>query len=550
MDHSQEKGFLRLHKDQIRVEGSQEGNSYGGITLRNIRIDKCIEVIKNPETSTKEEVAQAKETLAYYQKSIEEDMKALHDQFKVYSQAVNAENEKGKASLSVNKDAQRLKRQIENNRASQGRAQTTRSFILTHLALVESYDKIAKFKGSYPKGIEKDIASYERDYDFPKFPLNRSHLKEIFKTQYSYTTQAYAKANVQLGGQNVDVTVTRIGETESNPNNRGLYINFKLPGKLVTVAQLTKLNKNLSTKILPDVMKSDIKGYSRSSITNLIDPNIPLVEFGSISKSSFVEFNLVQTPVTKQFALQYMRKTDSIEAGASAEIPVAYGVTAVGGLSFSQSRFMSEKLGNNTLTYIMTLYDGYRDGNKGEPRNEDWLKTLEKHEPEFKKMFKNLADPSNNIAKESKDIFKSLKETAGKDKAEALEPIFQNAIKQYSKDPTALNYNEAVKSLNQLFDLNHTYLYKPEKNKAFRNRRLLDKTAKQKKGLEERLARRKAQMAKIEARKRGKNLTPNEKLKRKVTQQAGNKKISIRRSKAKLAKARAQAYQENINKPK
>lgn len=132
-------------------------------------------------------------------------------------------------------------------------------------------------------------------------------------------------------------------------------------------------------------------------------------KFGT-SNSLTAEFNFIKSGDNNEFALQYFRLSAGAEAkyGWDASIPVAslYGVANIdvytnGNVGANASAGVFEILGNNTLSYLITVYNGlvYTDGeianNFATDKFGRWTKYRSTHMPAIKQMIMALGSPDS-----------------------------------------------------------------------------------------------------------------------------------------------------------
>ncbi|MBS0045071.1 hypothetical protein KFE26_22745 [Shewanella sp. M16] len=144
---------------------------------------------------------------------------------------------------------------------------------------------------------------------------------------------------------------------------------------------------------------------------------------------------------------QFIRHINSVSAGGKigASAMVAPGVSVGGniGVNYSKSTMSSEKIGIEDLTYSMVRYNRFFENSEQNPANNEWQEFERKNEIEYKKMFRHLGEQTHKIHKEAQHFLRELIARApdepNKAKAESLLHDFNQAMSNYSVDPTSID---------------------------------------------------------------------------------------------------------------
>ena len=243
---------------------------------------------------------------------------------------------------------------------------------------------------------------------------------------------------VSIGGFTVSATLTHIAN-HSNPDNDGLYlaldfsvgraISFPIgdPGALIDTVGACVGDKLSGAKM--GAMTKD--GKPSDGWKQWLTPAKMALEAGinmglnqavgalpevvgiaspvSITFSKGKSFTLNFVRSTGAWALQYTRISSNLSVGAGAEVQAGpTPVTVSASVGYDKSMMKGEKLGDQTLTYAQTVYNGYKNQNTDKVKrgDEKWAKFTTDHDDEMGKMLKNIAkdSPKSKIRKELEGV--------------------------------------------------------------------------------------------------------------------------------------------------
>ncbi|MGY0220026.1 hypothetical protein ACWJJH_22025 [Endozoicomonadaceae bacterium StTr2] len=356
----------------------------------------------------------ARQDLRELREQTKASIAALEAEYQAYIHAVNCYDS---APAESKPQLQLLKHRMELGRGAVGRGECLRAMMLTHARLAEVY--LDTFTGEESpvtddSGFFSELERIEAAYRTPQLNLNNEkHIRPcLMHASKAKSTNLEGTGFVNLG---VPYTPLRFGAVvkgnrisgHPNPDNDGRYLNvsFKVGG-------VFKMSDLLS------VCKGEIP-FNSSSIE--FNDDVPWFQFSDVDMGDFgyqttpgmqVEFNIIRTDTGPR--LQYIRVTQEKSDGlASPQIPLGEG-PGVGlhlklGGSRGQVDNRYEYIGNNTLTYLQTRYNGLTAGGKTSGDENLWQPFVKKNRKQLLSLLKNMAKPGTNAHQEMQVLLESMK---------------------------------------------------------------------------------------------------------------------------------------------
>lgn len=237
--------------------------------------------------------------------------------------------------------------------------------------------------------------------------------------------QGSQSVSAELGPFQASVTRSVI-EGHSNPDNDGTYLNFNVSmtgGLAAKLAQqspdavsgvMDTVGQCIEEQAAPDAdapgLLEQIKSVLGSlSVTKEFADALPSFSMDvGVSGSVGREWNLVDV-AGHGYKLQYARAVGGLNAKVAASIPTSVpGLTVELGGSYGHTKASGEKLGTQTITYLMTVYNGLsaRDafyegaGSKDPAATQQWARYAQAHRAEIGDICRNFAGGSASLASE------------------------------------------------------------------------------------------------------------------------------------------------------
>ena len=438
--------------------------------LDNLKVEYQLSMDKDPARAE-----MLKGMIGQVRESLQEAMASLYAEYDHYSSAVNHHDSRDKEKA-VSSGVRDLKHNLEKNRGSNGRAEFLRSISATHAKLAKVYGNTFG-PGLPPEVKDKEtgrlLNRMEAEYRMPQFHLSDQQVKG---TLSAVSTNKASRLN-HVGEVKLKVPYTPLllsaavrkehieGHFNNDMNGDYLNVSFRADAGANMAGILGSIQSGL-----PSALSSTGKVMFASSLPT--DMNFGLDLAGQ------VECHFIKSKVTGEYCLQYLRFSGEKGIGGSTpEIPVVAGpwgdvkVKAEAAMH-SRSNVM-EYVGNNTLTYFFTRYNGWADGGKtsmdvasarqagqGEKAGADyWDQFLHNNKSQVKKMMSNLIDPEKSI---SQEFTKRLADIGDEDFSSNIRTSLDN----YKKNPTEENYKAALANFNEFMVESHKF-DKAAQDKAF-----------------------------------------------------------------------------------
>lgn len=137
-----------------------------------------------------------------------------------------------------------------------------------------------------------------------------------------------------------------------------------------------------------------------------------------------------------KFHIQYIRATESSSLGGKGSV-TAGAVKFGGGVSVSSNTHLSEWLGDDTLTYLQTKFNGWSVGGQ-EPQL--WQRYCDNHQKGLEKVFNKLIEPSSNAAKELTKMAEDSKDI------KTLKSDLLTKIGEWAENKSEATFNNALDS--------------------------------------------------------------------------------------------------------
>ncbi|CAM3471659.1 hypothetical protein [Parendozoicomonas haliclonae] len=390
--------------------------------------------------------------------SLQEAIASLYAEYDHYAAAVNHHDSKGQ-DKTISNGVRDLKHRLEKNRGSNGRAEFLRSISATHTQLAKVYEN-SFGSGLPPDGQDKEtgklISRMEAEYRMPQMNLSNQQIKG---TLSAVSTNKASQTN-HVGEVKLKIPYTPLllsaavrkehveGHFNNDMNGDYLNVSFRVDAGANMQAILGSLQSGLPKALSTggDVM------FASSLPTDMT--------FG-LDSAGQVECHFIKSEESGEYCLQYLRfSSEKGIGGATPDIPVVaapWGDVKVKAEAAIHSRVsLKEYVGNNTLSYLSSRYNGWADGGKtsmntelarqagqGEKAGEDyWDQFIHNHTSQIKKTLCNMVDPDKNI---SREFSKRLDEIGDED----FSLNIRTSLEAYRNDPTKENYKAALAEFNE-----------------------------------------------------------------------------------------------------
>lgn len=300
---------------------------------------------------------------------IKDVITTLYKEYESYSILVNQKD--SKKSRDADKQMGVIKHGMESDRGAVGRGEYLRAVICSHVALTQAY--LASFSEGEVPYLNKDEAGFcqflteiDRAYSNPQMNLDQ---KRDIEKQLTLVSGAQS-TNVQLSG-NVSVQVPGVSKDvgmvvkynnivgDINPDNDGEYLNVAFTANIPLGEPSSKegtqgAKKTFARAVLGEALSQFL---SRNSIEAQLPSDATLGLEGALGLGAQLELNMVKGEDNK-FHIQYIRATESSSLGGKGSV-TAGAVKFGGGVSVSSNTHLSEWLGDDTLTYLQTKFNGW-----------------------------------------------------------------------------------------------------------------------------------------------------------------------------------------------
>ncbi|EDP60144.1 hypothetical protein [Vibrio sp. AND4] len=384
---------------------------------------------------------------------IKDVITALFKEYDSYSTIVNQKD--SNKSSDARKQMSIIKHSMENDRGSNGRGEYLRAVICSHVALTQTY--LASFSDGEVPYLNKDEAAFcqflsdvERTYSNPQMNLDQKrHIEKqltLMSGAQSTNVQKSGNVSVQIPGVNkaVDMVVKHSNITgHINPNNDGEYLNIAFTADIPLGKPSSK--ERVDGPIIRAAVGEALSQFlSKNAIEVELANDATLGLEGALGLGAKLELNMVRGEDNK-FHIQYIRATESITVGSKGAA-AAGAVKLGGGVSVSSNIHLSERLGDDTLTYLQKKFNGWSVGQQPEL----WQSYCDNHQKDLGKLFTNLLEPSSNA---SLELTKMVGDTAD---MKVLKSDLINKIGEWATDKSEAKFNNALDGFNKVLAGQHS----------------------------------------------------------------------------------------------
>lgn len=191
---------------------------------------------------------------------------------------------------------------------------------------------------------------------------------------------------------------------------------------------------------------SDYLGAEVATIESKMKASIDLSVGLSASAAFSVEWNYVFSDASAGNELQYRRTSGGKSAGGSVSAPVgSVGLASVGldlGVSKGSSAMLSEKLGDTTLTYLQTVFNGLhvrdvRNSRLGRDITSEWSTYVDGHDEEVWVALCKIGAEQGGAYAELVSAIESTTTDSGAPAADGVDPAAWGNIQRMSAETTA-----------------------------------------------------------------------------------------------------------------
>lgn len=386
---------------------------------------------------------------------------ALYSEYDHYSAVVNRYDGKDDSS-DIHGDLGDIKHKLEKSRGCHGRGEFLRAISATHARLSGIYhDSFIPGLPPTPEDIEagKLFSCMEAEYRMPQVHLSDKQIKNSLHVKtINRSSQINHAGEIKAKIPNTPLLLSAAVQKEHieghfNTDMNGDYLNVSC--RLDAGASVQKILGALSSHI----------GRAAGINSQLIASSLPTNMTYKTYTAGQLECRFVKAE--DGYRLQYIRFCgEKGIGGATPEIPVVAGpwgnVNAKIGAAFHHKTNLKEYVGNNTLTYMFTRFNGWANGGKAsediqtmreagqseEAGADYWDRFIHNNEPQIKLALKNMADTKKNITLELNIRLKEIGDSA-------FSSQFQQALETYSKTPSDENYKAALKDFNEFMARSH-----------------------------------------------------------------------------------------------
>lgn len=389
-------------------------------------------------------------------------MAALYAEYDHYSAVVNRYDGKDDSG-DIRGDLGDLKHRLEKSRGSNGRGEFLRAVSATHARLSDVYQN--SFTPELPPTTEDKEAGrlfnrMEAEYRMPQLHLTDKQVKGSLHMQTSNkSSQTNHVGEIKARIPHTPILLSAAFRKEHikghfNPDMNGDYINVSC-----------RVDAGASVQEVIGALSPHIISAVESSGSKLLATSLPTDMTFNPFTAGQLECHFVKAE--DGYCLQYMRFSgEKGIGGATPEIPVVAGpwgdVKVKIQAAHHQRSNLKEYVGNNTLTYMFTRYNGWADGGKASEhipemrkagQSDDagadyWDQFVHNNESQIKKAMKYMADPEKNIAME----MNSRLEDIGDDRFSSQ---LRDSLETYSNYPSEENFKTALGDFNEFMARSH-----------------------------------------------------------------------------------------------
>ncbi len=445
-------------KDLAAGEGRQWLQSTARL-INNLKTEHQACLTDNPERAKTLEGM-----IEHVRGGLREGIAALYAEYDHYGAVVNRYDSKTDSAQEFHSDLGELKHRMEKARGSNGRGEFLRAVSATHAELSRVYS--SSFSSGLPPSVQDKEAGrmfsrMEADYRMPQLHLTDKQVKSRLSVQTSNTaTQSNKVGELKLKVPYTPLMLSAAVRTEHleghfNEDMDGDYLNLTV--RLDAGANMQSVLGSIQSG-LPNAIGGVSKTFASSLPTDLA--------FG-LDTAGQLECHFIKGE--KGYCLQYLRFSGEKGIGGSTpEIPVVaapWGDVKVKAEGAMHERTnLKEYVGNNTLTYFFTRYNGWVDGGKASGDEQSirsagqsdkaggdyWDQFVHNNQPQIKMALKNMVNPDKNIAMELDTKLERIGD-------EDFTTNFKASLDNYKKDPSDQNYKAALADFCEFMALNHKH---------------------------------------------------------------------------------------------
>ncbi|MCX4024853.1 hypothetical protein H0A36_10810 [Endozoicomonas sp. SM1973] len=357
------------------------------------------------------------------------------------------------------KQARQVKTSIEANRGAKGRGEFTKAVIVAYSALQQVYQ--ASTSASHASHEAESVTHFENRLKRPLFHIS----DKTFLEKLSFKADGEFKRNYESGTFAISLPAEHAAlginvnyfNTIKHPNHyrQGEFLEFNLTLKgQLGLNDLTSLmaSERAAFSGLNSIFQANGSDASISAeeIAKQVGDSLSFAGDFGLEAGASVNIRLRRSENNK-WALQFVRlgTQSGINIAGGASAPVAPGVE-VGGkvkVNASQSTVRREWLGNNTLSYILPIFNTLQ----GTDQAGRWDAFIQRHQAAFGKIFRNIATSRTTIHQEVQSL---LTQIGNGD----LKARLEKAVADYKQQPTQVNFELANEAFNAfLFEQREVY---------------------------------------------------------------------------------------------
>lgn len=312
------------------------------------------------------QIAQLNERIVDLKQQQDESVKESPEYYNLKSQIMKMQaviaNLRDKVTVLKN-----LKRKIEDSFvAHPGRVQMLKKTILDHEHMLRDYRSFCTSDEEYRDFVE-EVVMMEGEYIHPNISLSSKQQRSlmIMGSFDGHSTKTKLSTEASLFGAKMTINARQVDVVRDvNVYAEGKYRNFSVAFVVDSnfvesvVQEIVACSSDMGMVIdegsLSDSIAS-ISGQVREAVGDVLGKGAGLGAEVAVR----IEWNFVQSG--GKYVLQYVRATKGGEISLKGKASVS-GVR--GGIAYTDkgSRYISERLGDNTLTYLKMFYNGLRAG--------------------------------------------------------------------------------------------------------------------------------------------------------------------------------------------
>ncbi len=353
-------------------------------------------------------------------------LKENYQEYKDYCRDVNI-CRSDTSSSSEKAEARKRKASKEQQRGAKGSADMLKMMIVTHARLKDMHQRSARALGEETGLADDWLEDIGLDMSVPDI-----HVSEKDREQHLMLKKE-AKGSIQFNDRIaklalgpfeglVDVRYIK-NRDEPNPDSDGDYLYIALRGSMVGTASLAESSIQAAlTKLMGTLPPVD----GEAGI--LIDPAAGVDTVLQGLKHLKMELFFVKGE-DGNYHLQYKRRLtgEEVAAKAGGKVPVTGAVSISGQVAADRYdyHFKGEDIGTNTMTYVMTRYNGWMVG--GKPESWKAFTSDKDNRLRLAKIMVNMAKESENAGKELKGALEGVRSYYQGRAVEISEQAFEDA---------------------------------------------------------------------------------------------------------------------------